>query len=201
MRHLVLRIHTGAVRAAALSTVSRSLVTGSLTIELRGTLCGDALKEIVAVDAGTGGLTVGSSSTLSLDDGVLRTEDHAVADDVVTLESTRITGCSRLDIDLEHAQTVDTYLAGALQSVTHDLHELGQAGLDVGALERAVALDGVGDVVEVHRVGVDGTGVVLAEALAVLDLVLIQTIINRHNTVKLKLKQVLLASVSYQEGR
>lgn len=58
MRHLVLRIHTGAVRAAALSTVSRSLVTGSLTIELRGTLCGDALKEIVAVDAGTGGLII-----------------------------------------------------------------------------------------------------------------------------------------------
>jgi hypothetical protein len=43
----------------------------------------------------------------------------------------------------------------------------------------------------------DGTGVVLAEALAVLELVLIQTIINRHNTVNLKLKQVPLASVSY----
>ena len=186
-----------AVRAAALTTVSRSSVSSSLTLGLRGALSRDTIKEIVAVDAGSGDLAVGRDSTLSLNDGVLRAEDHTITGDVVTLESTGLAGSSRLDIDLEHSQAIDAHLVGTLQRIAHDLHEFGQAGLHVGALQGAVALNDVGDIVQIHGIGMDGTGVVLAEALAVLELVLIQTIINRHNTVNLKLKQVPLASVSY----
>lgn len=167
----------GRRRGSALVTVSGAGVLSRIVAKLGGTLGRDALQKIVAVDT-LGHILAVDIAAIGLHHAVLGRKEHTIAGDVVALELAGVAHASGLDVDFEDAQTVDAHLVGALHLVAHDLDELGQTGLHVRALQRAVALDDVADVVQVHHVGVDGAGEILAKGLVVLHLVLIQTIIN-----------------------
>ena len=56
----------------------------------------------------------------------------------------------RGDADLEGSEAVDVDALGSLQGIGDDLHHLGEDGLGVGLLGRGVALNPLGDAVEVE---------------------------------------------------
>ncbi len=88
---------------------------------------------------------------------------------------------------LEDADAVDLHFLSELEEVLHGLAQFLEHGLDVRLLDRALCLDELAQLLGADEVDVvDGLGVVLAERLRILDLVLCLNEFLTHFTLKIK---------------